>query len=152
VIFQIKWTRNLLASRRHMKRISQAESDLCPSCLAIVKTAPHIFACKRHVEWQGTFIDSLRKVLAKTHTQPDLRTTLLLGVRGAEMHLPDIRQTRPPLDKCLFPLDLDKPLDETDSSEQAAWINLVTPTMPQAKTKADNHLRNAQRNVREFLL
>jgi hypothetical protein len=45
-LFVIKWAHDLLPARHHMKRIGQAESDLCPSCLETIETAPHIFACK----------------------------------------------------------------------------------------------------------
>ena len=242
-----------------MKRIGQAESDLCPSCLKTEETAPHIFACERRVEWQGTFIDSLRKLLATLHTQPDLKTILLLGISGAlqddptlEMdttnrepdfeilvscqndigwshllrgcfshHWVQIQQAhidkddeicsktnsgsgwlkkvlhhiwshlyaawllrnadlhgidkadqeakrkaklRPAivalyqtsatltyLDKRLFALPLDKRLD-LNSSEQRAWISLVTPTVRQAKAEADDHLRQTQPDIRGFFL
>ncbi len=257
--FVTKWANNILATRRHMKRIGQAESDLCPSCLKTEETAPHIFACERRVEWQGTFIDSLRKLLATLHTQPDLKTILLLGISGAlqddptlEMdttnrepdfeilvycqndigwshllrgcfshHWVQIQQAhidkddeicsktnsgsgwlkkvlhhiwshlyaawllrnadlhgidkadqeakrkaklRPAivalyqtsatlkyLDKRLFALPLDKRLD-LNSSEQRAWISLVTPTVRQAKAEADDHLRQTQPDIRGFFL
>jgi hypothetical protein len=67
-----------------MKRIGQAESDLCPSCLDTEETAPHIFACNRRcAQWQADFIKSLRKVLDNLNTQPDLKMILLLGISGA---------------------------------------------------------------------
>jgi hypothetical protein len=50
-LFAIKWAHNLLPTRHHMQRISQAESDLCPSCLTTIETAPHIFGCERRVPW-----------------------------------------------------------------------------------------------------
>jgi hypothetical protein len=259
-IFVIKWAHNLLPTRRHMKRIGQAESDLCPSCLATEETAPHIFACVRRVQWQGEFIDSLRKLLTNICTQPDLQTILLLGISGALQDDPSLEMAtdnreptfeilvssqndigwsqllrgrfshhwvqtqqahidaedeidseknsgqgwlkkvlhhiwshlyiawklrnadlhgidkadqeakskaklRPAiialyqtsatldyLDKRLFALDLDKRLADTSSSEQTAWINLVTPTVRQAKAEATNHLLRSQRDIREFFI
>jgi hypothetical protein len=62
-----------------MKCIGQAELG----CLATKETAPHALACKGRIEWQGAFIHSLRRLLAKTRAQPDLQMTLLLGVSGA---------------------------------------------------------------------
>jgi hypothetical protein len=53
------------------------------------------------------------------------------------------------LDKCLFALDLDDRLG-LGSSEQAAWINIVSPTVRQAKAEADAHLRNTQHDIREY--
>jgi hypothetical protein len=82
-IFVTKWAHNLLPTQRHMKRIGQAESDLCPSCLATIETAPHIFTCPKRVPRQVVFLDSLRKLLAKLHTQPDLQTILMTGIKGA---------------------------------------------------------------------
>jgi hypothetical protein len=66
-----------------MKRMGRAESDLCPSCLATIETAPHIFACPKRLPWHVAFLDSLRKLLAKLRTQPDLQTILMLGIQGA---------------------------------------------------------------------
>ena len=37
-LFVTKWAHNLLPTRRHMYRIKQAESDLCPSCLETIET------------------------------------------------------------------------------------------------------------------
>jgi hypothetical protein len=82
-LFVTKWAHNLLLTRRHMRRMGRAESDLCPSCLATIETAPHIFACPKRVPWQVTFLDSLRKLLAKLHKQPDLQTILMVGIQGA---------------------------------------------------------------------
>ena len=82
-LFVTKWAHNLLPTRRHMQRIGKAESDLCPSCLETIETAPHIFACPARVQWQATFLDSLRELLAALYTQPDLQCILMVGVRGA---------------------------------------------------------------------
>jgi hypothetical protein len=82
-LFVTKLAHDLLPTRRHMHRIGKAESDLCPSCLETIETAPHIFACERRVTWQVTFLDSLRKLLAKLHTQPDLQMILMVGLDGA---------------------------------------------------------------------
>jgi len=82
-LFVTKWAHNLLPTRRHMTRLGKAESDLCPSCLATIETAPHIFACPLRVQWQATFLDSLRELLASLYTQPDLQCILMVGVRGA---------------------------------------------------------------------
>ena len=42
----LEYTRELFVTKwAHMKHIGQAESDLCPSCLETIETAPHIFAC-----------------------------------------------------------------------------------------------------------
>jgi hypothetical protein len=47
-LFVTKWAQHLLPPRRHMKPMGQAESDLCPSCLATsIETAPHVFACPK---------------------------------------------------------------------------------------------------------
>jgi hypothetical protein len=81
--FNTRWAHNLLPTRRHMKRIKQAESDLCPFCLATEKTAPHIFACSHRDLWHAEFIGSFRKVLDKLNTQPDLKMMLLQGISGA---------------------------------------------------------------------
>jgi hypothetical protein len=82
-LFAIKWAHNLLPTQRHMKRLGQAESDLCPFCLATIETAPHIFGCPMRAPWHENFITSLRKWLVKIHTQPDLQMTPLLGIRAA---------------------------------------------------------------------
>jgi hypothetical protein len=258
-LFVIKWAHNLLPTRRHMKRIGQAESELCPSCLATIETAPHIFACPRRVQWQVTFLDSLRKLLAKLHTQPDLQTILMLGIQGAlqddpmfdmptdnrepsfallvhsqndigwshllrgrfSHHWVQLQQahidhedeisskkftgdrwlqkvlhhlwtqlyrawkqrntdlhgvdkadqelkrkaklqpaivalymtaaTLDYLDRRLFDLTLKQRLGQ-NSHEQAAWINVVTPTVRQAKAEADDHIRKTQRDIREFFI
>jgi hypothetical protein len=60
--FAIKWAHGMLLTRRHMKCIGQAKSDLCPSCLATVETAPHIFACTRRLKVP------LQTPLQSTHT------------------------------------------------------------------------------------
>ena len=78
-----KWAHNLLPARHHMKYIGQAELDLCPSCLAAIETAPHIFACIHLVQWQVTFLDLLCKLLATLYTQPDLQMILMGGIQGA---------------------------------------------------------------------
>jgi len=78
-----KWAHSLLLTRRHMKRIGRAESDLCPSCLQTIETAPHIFACKHRVQWQATFLDSLRELLTLLYTQPDLPMILMVIIKGA---------------------------------------------------------------------
>jgi hypothetical protein len=257
-LFAIKWAHNLLPTRRHMKRIGQAESDLCPSCFATIETAPHIFTCERRVEWQASFIDSLRKLLQKLHTQPDLKTTLLLGIRAAltdsdyvmptedkeacfarlvdsqnaigwmqllrgrfSLHWIQLQQAhidqeeeisskkftgarwlkkvinliwnhlyrawklrnadlhgvdsadkelkataklRPAIvalydsaahldymDKRMFELPLQDRL-RARSTEQVAWINIVTPTVRQAKAEAAHLLQHTQRDIREFLI
>jgi hypothetical protein len=82
-LFVVKWAHNLLHARSHVKCVGQAESDLCPSCLETIETAPHIFACEQRVEWQATFLNSLRKPLAKPCTQPDLQKILMVGIQGA---------------------------------------------------------------------
>ena len=82
-LFVAKWTHNLLPTRRHMKGIGGVESDLCPSCLQTTETAPHIFACEHRVQWQATFLDSLRKLLASLYTQLDLQCILMVGIQGA---------------------------------------------------------------------
>jgi hypothetical protein len=38
------------------------------------------------------------------------------------------------------------------SSEQAAWINIATPTVYQAKADATHLLRQTQCDIREFLI
>jgi hypothetical protein len=81
--FAIKWAHGILPTRRHMKRMGKAESELCPSCRATLETAPHIFACERRTDWRGKFMDSLRKLLDKQKTQPDLQYILISGIRSA---------------------------------------------------------------------
>jgi hypothetical protein len=207
-----------------MKRIGQAESDLCPSCLETEETAPHIFACERRVQWQATFLDSLRTLLAKLYTQPDLQMILMVGIQGALQNDPlfdmptnhrepsfellvssqnDIgwahllrgrfrhhwvqmawklrnadlhgidaadqeakrkAKLKPAivalyktadkldyLDKRLFDLPLVDRLDQK-SHEQTAWINVVTPTVRQAKAEAADKIHKTQRDIREFLI
>ena len=48
----------------HMKRIGQVEASQI-----YAGPAPHIFACERRVQRPQGFRDSLRKLLAKLHTQ-----------------------------------------------------------------------------------
>ena len=95
-LFVTKWAHNLLPTRRHMERIGKAESDLCPSCLETIETAPHIFACERRVEWQATFLDSLRKLLATLYTQPDLQMILMVGIQGAPYKMIRSSTCQPP--------------------------------------------------------
>jgi hypothetical protein len=38
------------------------------------------FACPRRVQWQATFLDSLRELLAELYTQPDLQMILMVGI------------------------------------------------------------------------
>ena len=78
-----KLAHNLLLTRRHMEHIAQGESDICLSCLETIETAPHIFACVHRVQWQATFLDSLREILATLYTQPDLQMILMAGTQGA---------------------------------------------------------------------
>jgi hypothetical protein len=239
-----------------MKRIKQAESDLCPFCLATEKTAPHIFACSHRDLWHAEFIGSFRKVLDKLNTQPDLKMMLLQGISGAihdptfelsttdreasfeilvssqndigwsqmlrgrfSLHWPQLQQahidqhdeicgekfTGPRwlehvlfhiwtslylawklrnadlhgidkadqeakrkanlkplvvalykaadslnyLDKRLIALDLDDRLG-LRSSKQTAWINVVSPTVRQAKAEAAAKLRNTQHDIRKY--
>jgi hypothetical protein len=76
---------------------------------------------------------------------------LCVSCRQVGVALHQTSATLDHLDKHLFALDLDRCLDE-NSSEQTPWINLVTPTARQAKAEACDHLRHAQRNIREFVL
>ena len=63
-----KWTHKLLLAPWHMNHIGQAKSDPCLSCLKTIETAPHIFACASHVQWQATFLVSLlHELLAALH-------------------------------------------------------------------------------------
>jgi hypothetical protein len=55
------------------------------------------------------------------------------------------------LDRRLFDLTLDKGLGQK-SHEQTAWINVVTPTVRQAKAEADDHIRKTQRDIRDFFI
>ena len=48
-------------------------------------------------------------------------------------------------------LPLDKRLD-LKSHEQAAWINLHTPTVRQALVEAADKLQKTQRDIREFMI
>ena len=79
-LFITKWAHNLLPAQRRVKRAGRAKSDLCPSCLETTDAAPHGSACKRRVKWRATFLDSLRKLLAKLRTQPDLQMILVAGI------------------------------------------------------------------------
>jgi hypothetical protein len=82
-LFVTKWAHNILPTRRHMKRMGKAESDLCPSCLDTVETAHHIFACPCRAPWQATFIESLRTLLQSLHTQQDLQLILIAGIEAS---------------------------------------------------------------------
>jgi hypothetical protein len=42
-----------------------------------------MFACIHRIQWHADFIDSLRKVLDKLNTQPDLKMMLLQGISSA---------------------------------------------------------------------
>jgi hypothetical protein len=55
------------------------------------------------------------------------------------------------LDKRLFELPLDKRL-ELKSHEQAAWVNVTTPTVRQAKAEAADKIQRTQRDIREFFI
>ena len=55
------------------------------------------------------------------------------------------------LDKRLFTLPLSERLT-LRSHEQEAWINVVTPTVRQAKAEAADHTQRMQHDIREFLL
>ena len=79
-LFIVKWAHNLLPAQRHMKRVGQAKSDLCTSCLETIKTATHVFAGEQSVEQQATFLASLRKLLDKLHTQPGPQMILVGGI------------------------------------------------------------------------
>jgi hypothetical protein len=82
-IFIIKFAHEHLPTRKHMKRIGEAESDKCPSCLECVETAWHILSCPNQSIWCNTILSELNDVLQITRTQPDLTLILLQGVRGA---------------------------------------------------------------------
>ena len=43
---------------------------------------------ERRVEWQAAFLDSLRELLAKLCTQPDLQMILVVGIQGAPRNDP----------------------------------------------------------------
>ena len=79
-LFVIKWAHDLLPTRRCAQRIGKAESDLGPSGLATIDTAPRVLACPLRVPWQTTFLDSLSKLLAALCTQPDPQRTLVAAV------------------------------------------------------------------------
>jgi hypothetical protein len=82
-IFIIKFAHEHLPTRKHMKRIGEAESDKCPSCLHTVEDSWHILSCPERTTWRTTFNTALTDTLDKIHTQPDLNLILLKGVRGA---------------------------------------------------------------------
>ncbi len=255
-LFVVKWAHDLLPTRRHMHRMGRAESNLCPSCLATIETATHIFACPRRLPWQQTLIASLRTLLISLITQMDLQLLLLQGLEAALLdpnysmtatnrnphletlvhsqndigwshllrgrfshHWVDIQQAhinrdasidskthtgsrwlkkvlhhvwshlylawklrnadlhgidsadqelkakaklKPSiaalyhtaqhldyLDKRIFTLPLEERLLQS-SREQTAWINVVTPTVRQAKAEAADHLKRNQPDIRGF--
>ena len=55
------------------------------------------------------------------------------------------------LNERLLELPLLKPFD-LKSYEQTAWINVVTPTVRQAKAEAAGKLQNTQRYIRELFI
>jgi hypothetical protein len=56
------------------------------------------------------------------------------------------------LDKRIFDLPLDTRLDKTSSSDQAAWMNLNTPTVRIAKAAAADKLLTTQRDICTFFV
>jgi hypothetical protein len=76
----------------------------------------------------------LHHVWLHLHLAWKLRNADLCSIDKADEELKREAKLRPKivapcLDKHLFASDLDKRLDDTGSSEQTAWINLVTPTV-----------------------
>jgi hypothetical protein len=55
------------------------------------------------------------------------------------------------LDKCLFNLTLLKRLDKL-AADQAAWINVVTPTVRMATAKAADKLLTTQQDIHSFFI
>jgi hypothetical protein len=99
--------------------------------------------------WVGTLLNGVLGV--SSWWVGTLDGMLCVSCRQVGVALHQTSATLDHLDKHLFALDLDRCLDE-NSSEQTPWINLVTPTARQAKAEACDHLRHAQRNIREFVL
>jgi hypothetical protein len=94
----------------------------------------------------------LHHVWLHLHLAWKLRNADLCSIDKADEELKREAKLRPKivapcLDKHLFASDLDKRLDDTGSSEQTAWINLVTPTVRQAKAEADDHLSKSQQDI-----
>jgi hypothetical protein len=50
-IFVTKFAHEHLPTRKHMKRIGEAESDKCPSCLHTIETLWHILSCDKRSKW-----------------------------------------------------------------------------------------------------
>jgi hypothetical protein len=82
-IFITKFAHEHLPTRRHMKRIGEAESDQCPSCRNTTETSWHILNCANRTEWCNTLHKHLSDVLYVNKTQPDLAIILMQGVREA---------------------------------------------------------------------
>jgi hypothetical protein len=91
-IFITKFAHEHLPTRKHMKRIGEAESDKCPACLHTIETAWHILSCENRSKWRNTLINNLKDILHINNTQPDLTLLLLQGVRGA-LHDPMFQMT-----------------------------------------------------------
>jgi hypothetical protein len=83
---------------------------------------------------------------ANAEADAHLRNTL----RPAVIALHQASATLDYLDQRLFAMpQADRLL--LPSSEQTAWVHLLTPTVRQAKAEAENHLHRSQRDIREFL-
>jgi hypothetical protein len=78
-----KFAHEHLPTRKHMKRIGEAESDKCPACLHTIETAWHILSCENRSEWRNSLINKLKETLHVNKTQPGLTLILIQGVRGA---------------------------------------------------------------------
>jgi hypothetical protein len=130
-LFVTKWVHNLLRTRRHhMKPIEQAESDLRPSCLATVETAPRIFACPKRVPWQVVFLDSLCKLLAKPRTQPELQMILMVGIQGALQDNPLFGTPTRNREPSLFKPLVSTPIPRQSTMSQDACARLVSSFRP----------------------
>lgn len=75
------WLNTYQPTRKHMKRIGEAESEQCPSCHNNTKTSWHILSCENRTEWRNTLYKNLSDVLYINKTQPDLAIILMQGIR-----------------------------------------------------------------------
>jgi hypothetical protein len=82
-IFITKFAHEHLPTRKHMKRLGEAETDKCPACLQTTETAWHILSCEKRSAWRNRLIKDLKELLNHINTQPDVSLILIQGIRGA---------------------------------------------------------------------
>jgi hypothetical protein len=82
-IFITKFAHEHLPTRKHMKRIGEAETDKCPACQHTIETAWHILSCEKRHKWRQQLVKALTDLIEHINTQPDIALILIQGVRGA---------------------------------------------------------------------